>query len=477
MISVPNRQRPLNGNNIWRTIVLLSIVLFFAACATTNTTTREPKVIEPNKDSTSKVDKEVLIEVDTVAWTFKPVDEAPPITNESKVEAYSLERVEKDYYRIALLLPFQIKQDIPNIDKINKKFADFYAGIKMAAGLEDRLNAQIKVYYTNRPSSRGKDLVTKQSEMSQVDNIIQQFRSQPPDIIIGSYQNEVLSKLAAYAEEYRVPLISPWKASTRITSENPFYLQMRPGIDSYYETIVNHVQQNYKPEDVFIIEKENSRDAAKTKILLKIHHELFDSTKTGTFQVANIALDSLMDAEANVFDTILMKGAKAFILPHYSSTTDEAFVYSCLRKMYGEKGYHIFHVYTLPVALNSERVDVNILKNLNIRTAEFRFPNNQDKKVQSFREAFQKRYGWLPTSDAYYGFDLMRFINFGLKNHGQYFHYFMADEPLDLMQMKVHISPYFKGEREGRLMPDMMVNKHLYIIEYDRDHFVIDGQE
>lgn len=476
MISALNHQRPLNGNKFWRSTVLLCIVVLFASCATSSTTTRAPKVITPNKQTETLSEVEDKVQIDTIAWTFKPISESAPITNESKVEAYSLDKVEKDYYRIALLLPFQLKQDIPSIDKINKKFADFYAGIKMAASLEDRLNAQIKVYYTNRPSSRGTDLVSKESEMSQVDGIIQQFESQPPDIIIGSYQNDVLAKLAVYAEEYRVPLISPWKASTRITSENPFYLQMRPGINSYYETIVNHVQQNYKPEDVLIIEKDNSRDAAKTQIMKKIQHELFDSTKTGTFQVVNISMDSLMDAEANVFDTLLVQGAKAFILPHYAAT-DEAFVYSCLRKMYGEKGYHIFHVYTLPVALNSERVDINILKNLNIRTAEFRFPNTQSKDVQSFREAFQTRYGWLPTSDAYYGFDLMKFISFGLKNHGQYFHYFMADEPLDLMQMKVHISRYFKGEQEGRLMPDMMVNKHLYIIEYDRDHFVIGAQD
>ena len=96
----------------------------------------------------------------------------------------------------------------------------------------------------------------------------------------------------------------------------------------------------------------------------------------------------------------------------------------------------------MPIALNSERIDIDILKNLNIRTPEFRFPDYKDSDVQDFRELFYTTYGWLPSEDAYYGFDLMSFISYGLQRHGQYFHYFMAGEELQLMQMKINIQPY-----------------------------------
>jgi hypothetical protein len=47
----------------------------------------------------------------------------------------------------------------------------------------------------------------------------------------------------------------------------------------------------------------------------------------------------------------------------------------------------------------------------------------------------------------------------------------MADEPLDHLQMKIDIQPYRKDENDER--PAFMTNEHLYIIEYDTDHFVI----
>ena len=63
----------------------------------------------------------------------------------------------------------------------------------------------------------------------------------------------------------------------------------------------------------------------------------------------------------------------------------------------------------------------------------------------------------------------MKFIKYGLENHGQYFHYYMQGEPLNLMQMKINIKPYHKVEDSER--PDFLVNDHLYIIEFDTDHF------
>ena len=60
----------------------------------------------------------------------------------------------------------------------------------------------------------------------------------------------------------------------------------------------------------------------------------------------------------------------------------------------------------------------------------------------------------------------MDFITYGLANHGQYFHYFMSGEPLELMQMSILIQPFYKDENSDR--PDFMTNDHLYIIEYDK---------
>ena len=453
MILVPNLRLLLNGNKQLLIILCCSMIL---GCATTSPVSSDREILDKDERVTPEevVEK---IDVDTISWTFTSEEELPPISAETRVAAYSLEKVNKEYYRIALLLPMRIEQIIPTLDVNNKKFADFYAGLKLAASESTDVRAHIKVYYTNRSEAR-------------VNEIIRDMDLDLPDLIIGPYETKLISKLADFAQENRVPLISPWKSNTGITDDNLFYLQMRPGIEHYYQRIVDHVNYNFDRAEVAILQRPDGVDYAKTNLVEKINQELSSLPVVQPYSVIDIALDSLMDAEANVFDTLLQQDYKAFILPHFSSR-DESFVYSCLRKMYGEKNDRDLFVYTMPIALSSDRVDINILKNLNIRTAEFRFPDPQNRDVINFKEHFQNRYGWLPTEDSYYGYDLMQFVLYGLENHGQYFHYFMKDEDLDLMQMRVNIGLYFKDSEEEH--PDFLVNRHLYIIEYEKDHFVI----
>lgn len=441
-----------NGSN-W--CFTLALFLFLISCSSTTTSSARTKVIKPEKKVVEV--EEVIIPVDTIAWTVVSEDEFPPIETTAKVASYGLERVEKDEYRIALLLPMKIKQDIPSLDAINRKFADFYAGIKMAAQSDHDVRAQVDVYYTDR-------------EEGKLDQILSELQFNLPDVIIASYSSNLIKKTAAFGAANRIPVISPWKSSTTIASANVFYLQMRPSIEHYYKRIIEHVSQNYLKEEVRIVQRLDGSDRSKTRLLHKVQEEISELPINKPYEVFDVELDSLMNAEASVFDTALVQDVKAFIVPHYNST-DESFVYTCLRKMYGEKLGRDFQVYTMPVALNSERIDINLLKNLSVRTAEFRFPNKENTEVQEFRKSFFETNGLLPQEDAYYGYDLMSFILQGLSSNGQYFHYFMAGEDIDLMQMNIHIQPFYKSEDKD--YPDFMVNDHLYIIEYVDDHFEV----
>ena len=452
MISARSLRQLSNGSN-W----CFSLALFFVliSCSSPTTSTARTKVIKPEKKIPEV--KEEVIPVDTIAWTVVSENEAPPIETTGKVASYGLEKVEKDEYRIAILLPMKIKQDIPTLDPINKKFADFYAGIKMAAQSDHDVRAQVDVYYTDR-------------EEAKLDEILSKLQYNMPDVIVASYASKLIAKTAAFGAANRIPVISPWLSSPRVAQENVFYLQMRPSIEHYYKRIIEHIQQNYLKEEVRIVQRVDGSDRAKTRLLHKVQEELSELPILTPYETFDVDIDSLMNAEASVFDTALVQDVKAFIVPHYKST-DESFVYTCLRKMYGEKLGRDFQVYTMPVTLNSERIDINLLKNLSVRTAEFRFPNKQNSEVQHFRKSFFDAYGLLPQEDAYYGYDLMSFILNGLSTNGQYFHYFMAGEDISLMQMNVHIQPFFKSEDKG--YPDFMVNDHLYIIEYVGDHFEV----
>jgi len=452
MILVPNRQQPLSGSKF---IIVLLIGITLMGCASSSISTKSPNVIKPDvkKEKETEV---AAIPVDTIQWTEVSEEDATPISTESKVGSFILDRVKKDRYKVALLLPVRAGASVPALDDNNKKYAEFYAGMKLSGRDESEVDIDVKTYYTNR-------------SVSSISQILSDFDFYQPDVIIGGFETEVIRQTADWARTNRVPMISPWKSSNRVTEDNVFFLQMRPSTTEYYEKMLTHVNYNYAPEKVCIIGREGADDS-KIRVLRRINERMASLPETQEFDQMLLSQEDIMETDS-IFYEKFEEGIEAFVIPHFA-WKDEVYVYSCLRKLYAEKGENEFYVYTMPLVLNSDRVDVNILKNLNTRTVEFRYPDKRNPEVQAFKESYYNTYGWLPTEHAYYGHDMMKFISYGLANHGQYFHYYMAGESLDLMQMKIAIEPYNKNKDDDD-RPDFMSNKHLYIIEYDTDHFVI----
>ncbi|MFT4565614.1 MAG: hypothetical protein ACI9FN_000567 [Saprospiraceae bacterium] len=454
MISQQNLLLQLSGNRIIIVLIALGLLI---SCAS-STPARGTKVLDPDKHK-EKEEEVVAIPVDTVQWTVVPEEDSPPITSDdARVESYLLEKVKKDYYKIALLLPFRIDESIaiPNLSSNNEKFASFYAGMKLAGKEQADVRISVKTYYTDR-------------DLTKLSSILEDMDRDQPDLIIGSYDSAIISKTAEWAKSNRVPLISPWGSSTKITEENVFYLQLRPSITNYYEKMLEHINDNFDRYKVYMLGREERADQTMFRVIRRINERNSPLPEVTPYNELILSMDQLMN-EDSLFIEVLEEGAQAFILPQYAST-DDAYVYSCLRKLYAEKGDSDIYIYTMPMLLNSDRIDINIFKNINTRTCEFRFPDPRNPDVQNFRSQYYNSYGWLPTKDSYYGYDVMKFIAYGLENHGQYFHYYMQNESLDLMQMKINIKPYHKVEGSER--PDFLVNDHLYLIEFDTDHFDI----
>ena len=131
MTSVPSRQRLLSGNS-WFISIFTAFILF--GCASSSTSSARTDILKPDVKEVEET-APVLV-ADTIEWTFRSEEEFPPVTVDTKVAAYRIDKVTREFYKIALLLPMRIKQTVPSINTNNKKFADFYAGIQLAAQKE-----------------------------------------------------------------------------------------------------------------------------------------------------------------------------------------------------------------------------------------------------------------------------------------------------------------------------------------------------
>jgi hypothetical protein len=464
MTSVPSRPLLLNGSNL----LLLILVISCISCASSSVTRNkgDKVVLTPEKTEEKTDSRKEIAAVDTIHWTLVSESEIAPITSDMKRVGMPFRPVFKAEYDIALLLPFSA-ENYENSEELldpgNLKFAQFYAGLQRALKELDGYQAakiQLSVYQTGR---RG----------SSFDRILEQLDEDRPDVIIGPYDSNLIRQTAEFAKERRITVISPWRASSRITENNLFYLQLRPNLTDYYKKMVNHINQRFDRSEVRIIGRDTGEDDAKIRALQDLNEKLTMLPVVQPYQEYLVNTDSLIQADSLVFGPAFNEEVKVFVLPHFSSR-DEGFLYSCLRKLYAEKGDHEFYIYTMPLALNSQQFDINLLRNLELRICEYKFPDPRNPQIQSFKEAFFTDYGWLPTPDAYFGYDVMNLVLYGLKNYGIYFHYYMAGKLVELSQMNIYIEPF---QEESDDYTQFMVNTHLYIIEFEEDHFDVKSAE
>ena len=457
MTSVRSLPRLLNGNRYFLSLLLFGGLIFGCSTSKNSIPTNSP-VLEPNITE-EKDDK--LGPIDTVQWTILSEDDFPPINSSPEMKIPAMKREFNKTYEIALLIPFQTSgaNESTSLNYNKVRFSHFYSGIRMALSSyqEDEIEINISTYDTNRSSE-------------DFDRVLQRMDRVRPDVIAGPYQREFIRQIADYAKEKRIPVISPWLSSTSITSDNLFYLQIRPNILEYYRNIVKHVNANHDRSRIWLIGRDRGQDENKLQAIQQLNQQESILPVVQPYPECSLSLDTLMQTDSLVFTDIFEKGVDAFVLPHYIPR-DEKYLYSALRKIYAEKGDRDIKVYALPLALTSEEVDLNILKNLDINICEYKFPNPGNDDVKEFRKSYFETFGWLPIEDSYYGFDLMNFIIYGLENHGKYFHYYMIDEKLDLLQMTMHIRPFSRNQEKEET--DYLMNSHLYMIEFDNDHFVV----
>lgn len=455
MMSAPNHRPLLNGSKI---CVLWCAMIAMASCATSSVATSKgsPTLLEPNTDEV-KSGEDAPLHVDTMQWTLVS---DPPITSDMAPDEHlPVER--KETYEVALLIPFRTSGVYRSgeLDANKEKFAHFYAGMKQA--IQDHSRSDLNVHITTYDTNRSK---------ADLEKILSRMDAYRPDLIVGPYESDLIAEAARFAKENRIPLISPWKASTRITSDNVYFLQLRPNITEYYSKIVQHLNNHFDRSEVLIIGRKTGEDNPKIRAIQEINQLESSIPVVQAYREFLVDEDSLMVADSMVFDHVLNEEVKAFFLPHFSSR-DEGFLYSCLRKLYAEKGDRDIAIYTMPLALNSDRIDINILKNLNLRICEYRFADMRNPQIQSFRQKYFDEFGWLPTEDSFFGNDVMNLIFYGLKEHGKYFHYYMAGERIDLNQMSVFIEPYSNDPQSDVI--DYMMNSHLSIISFVNDRFTI----
>ncbi|HMU02488.1 MAG TPA: ABC transporter substrate-binding protein [Saprospiraceae bacterium] len=473
MISVQNHLQLLSGNKISFVVFLLILVSCGTNKAVTKSGTKDTPIVYDSskpKSTTTKTPDQVVspgattkvkVKVDTIELKY-PKTPTPPIVVKAQPQQSNKGGLSlKDSYNIKLLIPLNSDSYSPS-EVAQSRFVHFYAGVMRALEkLDDEgIKFNIEVIDTEEGT---KPLKEKTSEII----------NEGTDLVIGPFERDDVKMMAEKCKEKGIPLVSPWQTSTKITNENPYYIQMKPNLKEHFLKLAHSTASEFKKGEVFIVGKNNKetnswisyfQDAAATSL----------NVISKDFYTPYYVTDDSLSTGPTAFNRLLKNPKlKAIILPNYSYT-DEGFAYSCLRRLMAEKGGKQIIVYGMPMLFESEKIEFEYYHALQMRMVMSDFVDENQSDIRAFRREFLDLYGEIPTQDAIKGYDLMLYIGRNIWKYGVNFQNYLEYEPTTYMQSTYNIKKAKSDDSPTASDPeafDFYENKHLDIIEFKGTKF------
>ncbi len=457
-----NHQQPLNGNK-GETILILVLVVQCFSCASTKpakTEVHKPsekKVVvvdPPNQTSqpdSTKDSKPVIREVpDSTSTKINDKKNHPVIELEKpheKVDSFLIRTINPEQISIMMLLPVERNASDSSFAE-SVRFFQFYCGAQLA--LEDYKKTNGMDVLLSVHEENGKEGVEK---------TLGALQTRKPDCIIGPYNIDALKLAAEWAKQNKTLVISPWISSSTIAVDNPYYLQIKAGLNKQFKFVHQHIQHHFSGKKIYIVGK--STDDPKVNLFLR---EAATHYEEVVFKEEELASSSDL-----LFEDYLSKDNQTvFILPHYSAK-DENFVYHFLRRLSAEKLDRAVVVYGSQRWLDFKEEVVDYINKLNVRMCLGNIMDVNPVEQNKFKLRYYETYREFPRNDAFEGYDLMQFVLYtsNLKSH-QVNH--LSEAP-KFYQTQFKIEPVSKDSLRSRL--DYFENAYLQIAEMQQYKLVV----
>jgi len=418
MISVLNHLRPLSGSKLFLCCFFLPILF---ACGGAKKAIKQPTIPQVSQQDARN-------EVDTIAWVEDTSAPDPILSDEIEKDNSSKDIVDDgmsvpnseklDSYNISVLFPFYSDAYNPENDRSRKKSqraVQLYGGMQLAISKLEKegVSMNISVYDT-----KGKTSVTNE--------LLRRGDVYSSDVIFGPFRSDNLKIGASIAQQIKRPFISPMNPSSKITTDNPFFIQVKPGLEAHCQAITAHVLENYTPEQVVLV--------ARDKVGEKERLQFFQSAlaMSGKGAKGEKFREYLVTDYGNEFENMdflnyMREGVpNVFVVPSWSS---ESFINNVLRKIRLVKLENEVVVYGMPQWKNYERISFDYYDVLNVHISSDNQLDKTKDNIKNFARAYFNRFGEMPNADAYYGYDMTLYMGKMLIKHGSQFQTQIDAEP------------------------------------------------
>ncbi len=474
MISAQNHRQQLNGN---KELIFLFLMVSLISCSVPKQITENKDVqivtsgttVEKNKKTSSEIITKTdvvkngeiqktqqnknskFIKIDTVKW----VDVSYKFPAISWKELKPVEFREgydfKDKYNVKILIPLNSDEnEIP----YESRFVHFYAGVLRGLETLDDEGVRLDI----------KVIDTEEGNLKVSENM-NEILDDSTDLVIGPFEREDVKVFADQCKLKSIPLVSPWQTSTKITYENPYYIQMKPNLKEHFLKLASTTSLDYKKGEVAIIGRNNKETISWINFFNESTSDLSDPKD---FFTSYFVLDDSLKSGTVVFNKLYKSNVKAVIIPNYSYN-DEGFIYSCLRKLSAERAGKQISVYGMPILFDSDKIDFDFYHSLNMNVVMSDFIDQDHGQIREFRRDFLNMYGEIPTSEAVKAYDLILYLGRNLWKYGRNFQNYLENEPASYLESSYQIQKATSEDSPIINDPskfDYFENKHLDIIEF-----------
>lgn len=436
------------------------------------------RVYNPETGQYESADEVLIQRMDTIRWREISTRDYPPITSDAKAtdigkadnKVRDGERGSKllNSYNVAILLPFMADRFKDGEDRLdpNARWAiEFYSGIKFALAQLNSEGINLKVNtYDTKGDPRQVELLL-QTEANTFNSM---------HLLFGTVRGECATLVANFAKKREIPFVSPFIASTNVTSQNPYYIQVVPSLATHLEATTKHIKDNYNSDQVVIVTKKNQDELKRMQYIQQVNQALSGSSYAQRFQELVIEDDSPNLGRTNIQPLLRSGRTTVFFIPSWS---DKAFIFAFLRKAFASRSTNTpIVVYGMRQWRFFDDADFNHYEALKLHISNEYNLDTYQPEVRTFRQQYYEQYGKAPSAEAVRGYENMLYFGRMLHKRGTKFFQFFEEEKQTYFHTKFEFVPVI-GEGESAARRDKMdnadrfENKFVHILKFEDFYF------
>jgi ABC-type branched-subunit amino acid transport system substrate-binding protein len=355
--------------------------------------------------------------------TYSVYDEDQQLKKDSLVQEYSIDladlgiasqaaSVRKEQYNIAAFLPFfreKLNLSLSDNRVGNQFILDLYRGMELAAQdlQSEGINVQLHAYDTER-------------EYDVTQEILAQEEIQYMDVFVGPLYQGPFRAVSEYALENQKYMFNPLSGNPQIIGDNPFSYLIKPSSITEAKLAARYALDSLDATQAVVVTGPSKRDSARVYTFIEnfqeaynqeVHLEIIEDYNEETMELFVEKLQELHELGETV---VYVASDQELVI----TNTISAVVMSALPlKVIGNESWFDYTT-----------ISYEQLEELGVYLFSPIYLDNDNTRVEEFRQRYRETYYSLPSKNVFVGYDIVYFLGQMLNEYGVYFQEFFVNE-------------------------------------------------